>query len=805
MRARFWLAILLILAPFWALAQNVGPGGPGTGTGPGGGGGGGGAGCTTNCTFAGTTTTPVLHATSATISGGTVNGATIGGTTPAAGTFTTLSAPLFNAWGPQFTASHLSDGAPAGGGSGYAVGDVVTLSSGTKVSVTIVSGGAITQFLVNTPATASAIPVQPETQTSTTGSGTGATFNIAYEVGKVAPSGAPLGTSGVAILGGYHSGWGIIGSSLGPTCGGYVSCGAGLNDDIGTGGGTGLTGPESTMLGYATGAQVTTGRWITATGHNACGHEVDGVMLDCYGVDAFKYGLHNNNSGAFGVDSGKFIWNTVNFVALGTNTGAGTFINPTVSAVANNGSGAVRLTVSATTGLTTGDAVWVHGLVGGPAVNTAGTPWFISVIDGTHIDLQGSTFAAGYVSGGVVTDLPGGFSNIAVTGAQTNGGAVQLLVANTINLNTTDTIHVMGVGGTVEANGDWPFTVQDQSCTSGNCKITLTGSTFVNAWTSGGHVTDMRGPTNFTALGAQTLASAALTGNNLNVTVVGSGAAPAAKQLLNTTVICPACASTNLGSTGQNSNIVLISGNATADVASPTTVSSVGIGTDFKLGTLSVQIGNRAGFFNSITSAASRIVLVGEEAGFAMQGPVQTSALGYQVGHTVCQSPTNVLLLGTSGSTDCASATETGAIHIGAGSTDVITATSTATPAASITTMAGWLKSGGGSVFWGDGNHTPVIGSGFGTGAAISAGTNAGWFRVNVGTGGAASTGNIALSTITNGWSCYATDITNPAASNTVAVSINTSSISLTNYSRTTGVATAWAASDIIQISCNGG
>lgn len=59
----------------------------------------------------------------------------------------------------------------------------------------------------------------------------------------------------------------------------------------------------------------------------------------------------------------------------------------------------VRLTVSSTTGMTTGDVRTVAGIVGTTEAN--GT-WTITVIDGTHIDLQGTTFANLYTSGGSV-------------------------------------------------------------------------------------------------------------------------------------------------------------------------------------------------------------------------------------------------------------------------------------------------------------------------------------------------------------------------------------------------------------------
>lgn len=70
-----------------------------------------------------------------------------------------------------------------------------------------------------------------------------------------------------------------------------------------------------------------------------------------------------------------------------------------ISGAANNGSGLVRLTVGSTSGWSTGDSKTVRDVTGTTEAN--GT-WTITVINGTTIDLQGSTFANAYVSGGFV-------------------------------------------------------------------------------------------------------------------------------------------------------------------------------------------------------------------------------------------------------------------------------------------------------------------------------------------------------------------------------------------------------------------
>jgi hypothetical protein len=74
----------------------------------------------------------------------------------------------------------------------------------------------------------------------------------------------------------------------------------------------------------------------------------------------------------------------------------------TISTTANNGSGLIRLTVASTTGYITGNKKTVTGVLG--TIEANGT-WTITVVDGTHIDLQSSTFTNAYSSGGQI----GGF------------------------------------------------------------------------------------------------------------------------------------------------------------------------------------------------------------------------------------------------------------------------------------------------------------------------------------------------------------------------------------------------------------
>lgn len=77
----------------------------------------------------------------------------------------------------------------------------------------------------------------------------------------------------------------------------------------------------------------------------------------------------------------------------------GTIGSNAISGAADNGSGLIRLTVATTADYTTGQIKDVAEVTGTTEAN--GT-WTITVIDATHIDLQGSTFSNAYVSGGYV-------------------------------------------------------------------------------------------------------------------------------------------------------------------------------------------------------------------------------------------------------------------------------------------------------------------------------------------------------------------------------------------------------------------
>jgi len=99
----------------------------------------------------------------------------------------------------------------------------------------------------------------------------------------------------------------------------------------------------------------------------------------------------------------------------------------------------------------------------------------------------------------------------------------------------------------------------------------------------------------------------------------------------------------------------------------------------------------------------------------------------------------------------------------------------------------------------------PTVASGFGTSPAIAAGVSSAAFEVNVGTGGSASSGVISFGlAMATGYACHATDNSNPASFVEAVTIASASTVTVTNYSRTTGLAIAWTASDLLTMTCNG-
>ena len=90
----------------------------------------------------------------------------------------------------------------------------------------------------------------------------------------------------------------------------------------------------------------------------------------------------------------------------------------TILGAANNGAGLIRLQVADTSTFATGQRKVVAGVIGTTEANDS---WIITVVDATHIDLQGSAFANTYVSGGTIG---GGFEEISLGSGLRMAGSI---------------------------------------------------------------------------------------------------------------------------------------------------------------------------------------------------------------------------------------------------------------------------------------------------------------------------------------------------------------------------------------------
>lgn len=95
-----------------------------------------------------------------------------------------------------------------------------------------------------------------------------------------------------------------------------------------------------------------------------------------------------------------------------------------------------------------------------------------------------------------------------------------------------------------------------------------------------------------------------------------------------------------------------------------------------------------------------------------------------------------------------------------------------------------------------------------GASPSVAGATGSNSFRVNVGTGGSATTIVMAMPSVTTGWNCTAQNITanaaNRAGQHVVLQSSTTTAVTVQNQTVTTGAALAFAASDIVAFNCLG-
>lgn len=174
----------------------------------------------------------------------------------------------------------------------------------------------------------------------------------------------------------------------------------------------GIWGPFSDFVSIEdTAASDTTGIWLSSTAGGLARiiaprleYNVTHIELDAGGVQTQidQPQFDRSNKCAVLINSAAGVTITGGIIK-----GAGLYGTLTVTNAIDNGSGLIRLTVTAkdvngssigTGGLSTGDVVNITSVSGTTEAN--GT-WTLTKIDSSHIDLQGSAFVNAYVSGGL--------------------------------------------------------------------------------------------------------------------------------------------------------------------------------------------------------------------------------------------------------------------------------------------------------------------------------------------------------------------------------------------------------------------
>lgn len=111
------------------------------------------------------------------------------------------------------------------GGSGYTVGDTISLSNGVELTVATVSTGAVATVTITLPGSATTLPANPVSQDGTSGSGTGATFTLAWGVydTQITNGGTGYSSPGDIPAITFSAGAATATATLGPAQGGNPS------------------------------------------------------------------------------------------------------------------------------------------------------------------------------------------------------------------------------------------------------------------------------------------------------------------------------------------------------------------------------------------------------------------------------------------------------------------------------------------------------------------------------------------------------------------------------------------------------
>jgi len=251
--------------------------------------------------------------------------------------------------------------------------------------------------------------------------------------------------------------------------------------------------------------------------------------------------------------------------------------------------------------------------------------------------------------------------------------------------------------------------------------------------------------------------------------------------------------------TGQTANQFLATPNGSTGAVALRSIVTADIPTGTSGGVIPLLNGNNTESGSIIFSAAAAsttpaVTLNG--APFAGSSSTATPVFFIQPSGT---TETNLLAAGSYAGINCASGSTANALFLHVNSVNRFTVGCSGN-----ISITGSLFFTGSNFFWSNllmSQTAPTISSGFGTLPSIVKSNGTAVFTVNVGTGGTATTGVVAFPAASNGWACTVRDLTSNSSFVTDQTATTTTTVSVQNYSRTTGLPIAWTASDVILFS----
>jgi hypothetical protein len=153
--------------------------------------------------------------------------------------------------------------------------------------------------------------------------------------------------------------------------------------------------------------------------------------------------VYNGGRNVFGVSRANSGYNAGNFATFGSPVNVEFDFSRSIKGAADNGSGAIRLSFADTSNFPN-CRVFVRDVVGVPnSNNTADTSWAYTIIDGSHVDLIGSTFSGSYVSGGSFVFLQSSI-NVTFTNYAGSGVPSDLILCRSSAPYTGDIAAIQG-------------------------------------------------------------------------------------------------------------------------------------------------------------------------------------------------------------------------------------------------------------------------------------------------------------------------------------------------------------------------